>query len=403
MTETFVPRAAGDAIKAAPRRFVLEALGEADATRRPADWRDRLDAARDDGVRREIAAKPGFSVKRLTTLVSPAASAHIEEMAARAVALTRRRFGNAISLFAPLYLSNYCVNRCRYCGFNAGRRHRRRRLSLDEAFAEAKILAGGGFREILLVSGEDRAAIDTEYLCALARRLRAGNLFSSVSVEIHVESEENYRRLFEAGIDGVTIFQETYDRDEYALWHAGGPKTVYENRLIGQENAARAGMRRLGLGALLGLTDWRFEALALGVHASTLLKRYWRSKVSFSFPRIRPAEGGEGVLFRHIVADRDFVQMLAALRLCFPDAGMTLSTRESPALRDRLIPLGFTQISAGSRVNPGGYNENDGEPSSTGQFSVSDERGPAEMTAVLRRLGFDPVWKDWDAGFGGGA
>ncbi|MDR1613615.1 MAG: 2-iminoacetate synthase ThiH [Planctomycetota bacterium] len=383
------------------RNFVLEALERAGATGKPADWESRLAAVRADDVRRELAARPAFSARRMETLVSPAAAGFLEEMAERAFLLTRRRFGNAVGLFAPLYLSNYCVNRCRYCGFNAGRPHRRRRLSLDEAFAEAETIAGEGFREILLVSSEDRANIGAEYLCELTRRLLKDNLFSSVSVEINIETVDTYRRLFEAGVDGVTIFQETYDKDEYSAWHGGGPKAVFENRIIGQENAARAGMRRLGLGALLGLSDWRFETLALGVHAAALNRHYWRSNVSFSFPRIRPVEGGADGEFRHLVDDRDFVRMLAALRLCFPDAGMTLSTRESAEMRDRLIPLGFTRISAGSKVNPGGYNETGGAPSSTEQFSVSDERGPAEMAGVLERLGFDPVWKDWDAGFAG--
>ena len=381
--------------------LVLTALDAAHATRKPKDWKERLAAFTDGDVTRELKARPAFSAQRFLTLASPAAASRLEELANAAFRLTRQRFGNAVSLFAPLYLSNHCVNRCRYCGFNASQQHRRRRLSLAEALEEARVIAAEGFRDILLVSGEDRAHVNADYLCGLAEALRKDNLFSSVSVEINILDQETYRRLFEAGIDGVTVFQETYDRDSYDFWHGGGPKAVYADRLNGQEAAAAGGMRRLGLGALLGLEDWRFDAYALAVHAEALAKNYWRAKVSFSFPRIRPTEGGAERRFRHLVSDAELAQMLVALRLCFPDAGMTLSTREPPGLRENLIPLGITQISAGSKTNPGGYSERDHGESSSEQFAVSDERGPAEMAGVLRGLGYDAVWKDWDAGFQG--
>lgn len=339
--------------------------------------------------------RPEFSLDRLAALISPAADSLLEQMAVRATALTRQRFGNAISLFAPLYLSNYCVNRCRYCGFNAGGRHNRRRLSLDEAWTEAKTIAGEGFRDILLVSSEDPQHISIDYLCRLAERLRRDNLFSSVGIEINVLSEAEYRRLFEAGIDAVTIFQETYCAETYRAWHDGGPKAVFEHRILAQEDAARAGMRRLGLGVLLGLEDWRYDTLAMALHADSLMRGYWRSRVSFSFPRIRPAEEVEAKQFKRLVSDRELVKMMLALRLCFPDAGVTLSTRESPAFRDRLFPLVVTQASAGSKTNPGGYTDDD----ATAQFDVADERSAGEIADLLAGMGFDPVWKDWDAAF----
>ena len=385
-----------------PTGLVLAALERAGAFDKPGDWSERLGAFSADEVGSELGRRPRFDRRRLLAFLSPAAATLLEEMAVAAHRLTRRRFGNAISLFAPLYVSNYCVNRCRYCGFNSGQRHRRRRLSLDEAFAEAETIAGAGFRDILLVSGEDRGHVSLDYLCALGEKLRRGNFFSSVGVEIAAQSLDGYRRLFAAGIDGVTIFQETYDRRSYAFWHGPGPKSVFENRIAAQEDAARAGMRRLGLGALLGLEDWRFEAFALGVHADVLARNYWRARVSFSFPRIRPTESGAERRFRHLVSDAELTQMVLALRLCFPDAGMTLSTRESPGMRNHLIPLGFTQISAGSKVNPGGYSGKNGPEGATGQFEVSDGRGPAEMAVALTGMGFDPVWKDWDAGFQSG-
>ncbi|MCC8189746.1 MAG: 2-iminoacetate synthase ThiH [Planctomycetes bacterium] len=384
-----------------PARYVLDALGAGGWMDKPADWNERLQAVPADAFRRELAGPARFSPQRLMTLVSPAAAAQLEDVAQAAYRLTRQRFGNAISLFAPLYVSNYCVNQCRYCGFNAGQPHNRLRLSVEEAFAEAEIIASEGFRDILLVSGEDRGHIDVEYLCRLSERLRSSGLFATVSVEIYIQSEEKYRRLFAAGIDGVTIFQETYERTAYAAWHPGGPKAVYDNRILASEAAARAGMRRMGLGVLLGLEDWRFDTLAMAVHADTLARHYWRTRTSFSFPRIRPAESGHAGDFPYLLTDADLTQMMLALRLCFPDSGITLSTRESPRLRDHLIPLCVTQISAGSKTNPGGYRgdgSDDGDRS-TEQFAVSDDRSAGEMAAVLRQLGFDPVWKDWDSGF----
>ncbi len=380
---------------------VLDALNETGFTAKPADWDDRLAAVGRDAVFAELRRSPQFGVERLMTLISPAAAGAIEDLALAAYRLTRQRFGNAISLFAPLYVSNYCVNRCRYCGFNAGHPHRRRRLSLDEAMSEADIIASEGFKDILLVSGEDAEHIDVDYLSELARRLRAGGKFANVGIEIYIQSEENYRRLAEAGIDGVTIFQETYEKESYASWHPGGPKSVYANRIMASEAAARAGMRKIGLGVLLGLEDWRFDTMAMAVHADALARNYWRARTSFSFPRIRPSESGHQEAFPFLVTDTDLTHMILALRLCFPDSGMTLSTREPPALRDHLIPLAITQISAGSKTNPGGYGEEGECQTATEQFAVSDERSAAEMAEVLRNLGYDPVWKDWDIGFAG--
>ncbi|MDR2391105.1 MAG: 2-iminoacetate synthase ThiH [Planctomycetota bacterium] len=380
-------------------RLVLDALETAGLVLDRGMWEEKLASITPERVLAELSRPARYHPDRMAVLLSPVAGRFLEKMAMEAVRLTRRRFGNAISLFAPLYLSNYCANRCRYCGFNSSRTHHRRRLSLDEAMNEASILAADGFRDILLVSGEDIANINVDYLSRLARRLLDDLGFAGISVEISIQGEEDYRRLFEAGIDGVTIFQETYGRDAYAAWHPTGPKSVFANRIMASEAAARAGMRRIGLGVLLGLEDWRLDGLAMAAHADVLSRHYWRSRTSFSFPRVRPAESGHEGQFFHHLSDADLTQMILALRLCFPDSGLTLSTRESPKLRDNLIPLGITQISAGSRVNPGGYGETAGETSSTGQFEVADERSAAEIADALRGMGFDPVWKDWDSGF----
>jgi 2-iminoacetate synthase len=206
---------------------------------------------------------------------------------------------------------------------------------------------------------------------------------------------DEYSKLFAAGIEGVTLYQETYDRDTYRKYHPAGPKADYDKRLKTPDSYAKAGMREIGIGALLGLSDWRLETLALAEHAYYLMKRYWQSRVSFSFPRLRPAKDVDQTQFR-LLSDKNLVQMLLALRLCFADAGMTISTREPAALRDQLVKLGITRMSAGSKTNPGGYTNHN---ASVGQFEIDDARTPAQIAAMLKSLGLEPVWKDWDAGF----
>jgi 2-iminoacetate synthase len=358
-------------------------------------WRQRLEAVTPSDVEAALAWRPGhYGMEKLLALVSPAAESYLEPMAGIAQALTLQRFGRTIKLYAPLYLSNFCVNRCQYCGFNAENRFARIRLTLDEAAAEADILASEGFRDLLLVSSEDKSFINVQYLADLASRLRTK--FSFISIEIYQMSADQYRQLFQAGIEGVTLYQETYDRDAYARFHGSGPKADYDTRLRAPDDMAVANMREIGLGVLLGLADWRIETLAMAEHAWHLVKSYWQSHVSFSFPRLRPAVGVPAETFPHLLTDRNLVQMILALRLCFADAGIVLSTREPGHLRDRLVRLGVMRISAGSRTNPGGYGEH---RDSTGQFEVSDPRSPDEVAAMIARQGFEPVWKDWDRSF----
>jgi len=359
-------------------------------------WVSALDGVREEDVAGALEKAEGrYSVERLVTFLSPAAGYYLEEMARAAQELTVRRFGRGIGLYAPLYVSNHCVNRCVYCGYNASHDIPRRRLSVDEAEAEADVIAGEGFRHILLVSGEDASHVTVGHLCELAGRLR--RRFASISVEVEAMGREDYARLAAAGVDGVTLYQETYNRGTYGEVHPAGPKRDYEWRLGAHDRAGQAGMRRLGVGVLLGLADWRVEALALGEHAAYLMKRYWRSAVSFSFPRLRPASEVAGD-FGHLVEDRELVQMMLALRLCFADAGIVLSTRERAGLRDNVAGLCVTMMSAGSKTNPGGYGCDTG---SGEQFSVDDRRSAGEVAAVIRAAGREAVWKDWDAAFAG--
>jgi 2-iminoacetate synthase len=361
-------------------------------------WQKRLENVNCRDVERALSQRAGaYNPDKLLALVSPAAQDYLEEMAQQAHLLTTRRFGKTVRLYAPLYLSNFCRNSCRYCGFNSLSNFERTRLTIAQALNEADIIASEGFTDLLLVSSEDREFISVDYLVELASRLR--EKFSFIAVEVYAMTAAEYGRLFSAGIEGVTLYQETYNRRAYHYYHPAGPKSDYEDRLTAPDRMAVGGMREIGLGALLGLTDWRTETLALAEHAHYLMKRFWQSHVSFSFPRLRPAFDVDRSQFEHLLTDRDLAQMIMALRLCFADAGLVISTRERAALRDNLIKLGITKISAGSRTNPGGYSH---PGDSTGQFEVNDNRSPAQVAAMIRQQGFEPVWKDWDAAFSKG-
>jgi 2-iminoacetate synthase len=415
-------------------------------------WTKRLNEITPAEVEWALSRKPGYYVlDRLVILISPAAENYLEKMAQLAHQLTLQRFGRTIRLYAPLYLSNLCINSCLYCGFNKTHHFPRIRLTIEQAVAEAEIIAKEGFRDLLLVSSEDTSFITVDYLCELAGKLRGK--FSSLAVEIYQMTTEEYAKLFAAGIESVTMYQETYDRDLYRKYHPAGPKADYDYRLSAPDSFGQAGMREIGIGALLGLASWRLETLAVAEHAQYLMKRYWQSRVSFSFPRLRPAKdvdlnltaenaeplrspaksrftGAESSLSEtetaeknvarasspcghgqdgratsnsvgssggfQLLSDKNLVQMILALRLCFADAGMTISTREPAYLRDHLVTLGITRMSAGSKTNPGGYA---GHTNSVGQFDVNDSRSPAQIAKMLKSQNIEPVWKDWDASF----
>ena len=358
-------------------------------------WQERLAKLGKHDVEKALSEPTGtYSFEKLLALISPAAEDHLEQMAQLAHQLTVQRFGRTIRLYAPLYLSNYCINSCRYCGFNKDSSFQRTRLSINQALEEAQVIASAGFQDILLVSSEDREFVSADYLAKLAKELRT--MFSSISIEVYQMSQQEYAKVFAAGIEGVTLYQETYNRQAYRYYHPAGPKSDFQNRLQAPNRMAQAGMREIGLGVLLGLTDWRVETLALAEHAHYLIKRYWQSRVSFSFPRLRPAHDVSDSQFKHLLTDKNIVQMILALRLCFADSGLILSTREGASLRDHLIKLGITKISAGSKTSPGGYSCPEG---AIQQFQVDDDRTPAQVATMIARAGFEPVWKDWDNAF----
>jgi 2-iminoacetate synthase len=354
------------------------------------------------------------------TLLSPAAGDLLEPLCRRSQGLTQQRFGKVIRLFAPLYLSNECINNCKYCGFSRDNPILRVTLSVDDVAREARALAGHGFRNLLLVAGEHPKFVSNGYLADCVRSLH--EFVPGISLEIGPMEVEDYRPLAQAGAEGLVVYQETYDRGTYAEMHTAGPKRNFDWRLETAERAYAAGFRRLGIGALYGLADWRYEALCVAAHARYLLKACWKAQITISLPRLRPC-AGEFEPLTHMT-DRELVQLVCAFRLFLPDVGLVLSTREPAKLRDGLIPLGITMMSAGSHTEPGGYTgaardrihrtergrivelasgSSEWAPpanrttNATGQFEIADVRSPREISELIRRLGYEPVWKDWDA------
>ncbi len=351
----------------------------------------QISATTQEDVEQALASSH-LSTDNLAALLSSAAEPYLQQMAQNASTITQTRFGRTTQLYAPIYLSNYCTNRCAYCGFSADNIFKRKCLTLDEAEKEAMILHDRGFQHILLVSGEAENAVDVEYMEAIARRLR--DKFAAVSIEIQPMSTEDYHRLFLAGITAVAVYQETYDRDLYKTVHLSGKKSDYDYRLETPARAAESGMREVGIGALLGLADWRAEGLAIGYHLAWLRKKFWSTSFTVSFPRMRPAAGEFEPL--QIVSEQNLSQLIFALRLFDQDVGLIVSTREEARYRDGMLGLGPTRYSAGSCTAPGGYSDSSHEGE---QFSVGDHRSLEEVCAAIRAKGFDPVYKDWDSEF----
>jgi 2-iminoacetate synthase len=386
----------------------------------PLDALVKKSLATSPAAAREAAGKAKLSLADFAALLSPAAAEDLEILCARSQKMTQQRFGKTIRLFAPLYLSNECINNCSYCGFSRDNPILRVTLSLDEVCREAEELKSQGFRNLLLVAGEHPKFVSNGYMRDCIAALH--NDWPSISLEVGPMEIEEYRPLVAAGSDGLIVYQETYDRAVYAEMHTAGPKRNFDWRLETPERAYAAGFRRLGISPLYGLADWRYEALSVAAHAEYLLRNCWKAAITISLPRLRPC-AGEFQPLTHL-GDRDLVQLVCAFRLMFPDVGLVLSTREPAKLRNGLIPLGVTMMSAGARTEPGGYTgagkekihhtergiikeiasgssewapQPERATNATGQFQIADERPPHEVAAQIRRLGYEPVWKDWDA------
>lgn len=338
----------------------------------------------------QIVARDSLKPIDYLALLSPRGADHLELMAQKAQRLTVQYFGRTIQLFTPLYISNYCSNQCTYCGFNTTNTISRRKLTFDEIEQEARVIAATGMQHLLLLTGESRQATPMEYLTEAVTRLK--RYFASVSIEIFPMEEDEYRHLQRAGVDGLTLFQETYDRDTYDKVHLAGKKKDYCFRLAGPERGARAGFRSVNIGALLGLGEKRSEIFFTGLHAAYLDKTYLDTEISVSLPRFNPAECA--FTPQYPVDDKTFVQFLLALRLFLPRAGITISTRENQHMRDNLMQLGATRFSAGVSTSVGGYSQH--ESQDTPQFAITDERSVRQVANAIAAHGYQPVYKDWD-------
>lgn len=330
-------------------------------------------------------------------LLSPAAAPHLERMAIAARAVTLQNFGRAVQLFTPLYLANYCTNRCVYCGFNSGNAIPRRKLTMVEVDAEGAALAATGLRHILLLTGNAPERTGPAYIAQAARVLRRH--MPGISVEVCSLTEEEYGLLAASGVDGMTMFQETYNETLYTRLHPAGPKRDFRFRLDAPDRAGRAGLRSLNVGALLGLDDWRVDSFFTGLHARWLQKRHPAADIALSVPRMRPHLGAFDDV--HPVSDRELTQIILAARLFLPTAGIVMSSRENAALRDHLMRIAVTRVSAGVSTAVGGHAGAPARDGDTPQFDIADTRSPAAMSAAIRALGLAPVFKYWEPLEGG--
>ncbi len=322
-------------------------------------------------------------------LISPAAKPYIEQMAQISRRLTRKRFGNTMQMYVPMYLSNVCYNMCTYCGFSYGNKIERRTLTDDEILKEIRFLKSKGYDHLLLVTGEANAKVGVDYFENAIRLAKP--YFSNISIEVQPLKQHEYEQLINVGLYAVLVYQETYNKNEYKKHHPQGRKSNFEFRLETPDRLGRAGIHKIGLGALYGLEDWRVDSFFTALHLKYLQKTYWRTRYSISFPRLRPFSGG--IQPKLEMTDSDLVQLICAYRLLDEDVELSVSTRENQIIRDNITQFGITSMSAESKTNPGGYVV---YPQSLEQFEVSDDRTLEEIAEKLKENGLEPVWKDWE-------
>ncbi len=351
--------------------------------------KSRLEKVTPADVERSL-HKTGRTIDDFLNLISPVAAGKLEMMAKMARQLTQKRFGKTIQLYAPLYLSNECQNICTYCGFSLDNPIRRKTLSGTELMMEASVLKSMGVNHVLLVSGEANKTVGMSYFLDAIKLLKPH--FAHISIEVQPLSEEEYRQLHDAGVNTVLVYQETYHQEVYKAYHPKGKKSNFGFRLETPDRIGKAGIHKMGLGVLLGLEDWRVDSFFNALHIDYLQKHYWKSKFSVSFPRLRPAEGIIEPNF--IMSDKDLLQLICAYRIWNEDLEISISTRENETFRNHIVSLGATAMSAASKTNPGGYAV---DKESLEQFETSDERSMEEIKNVIRKAGYDPVMKDWDA------
>lgn len=359
--------------------------------------RDSIYSKSAEDVERAL-AKDRLQLEDFKALVSPAALPYLEPMAQKSKERTRKRFGNIIQMYVPMYLSNKCTNICTYCGFSAENKIPRKQLSDKEILGEISVLKKQGYDHILLVMGESTRDAGLDYLIHAVDIIKP--YFSHISIEVQPLKDFEYRELMKHGLNTVLLYQETYNEHSYRIHHKAGMKTFFKNRIESAEHVGRSGMFKLGLGSLIGLEDWRTDAFFGGLHLQYLEKAFWKMRFSISFPRLRPYavmdknSGLRGLIKPEtLMSDREFVQLICAYRLFNENVELSLSTRESQSLRDNLFQLGITSVSAGSKTNPGGYSLDE---NSLEQFEISDDRKPDLVASAIKSRGYEPVWKDWD-------
>ncbi len=339
-----------------------------------------------------VLSKDKIDLEDFKVLISPAAKPFLEEMAKRSYAITKKRFGNTIQMYIPMYLSNECQNICTYCGFSLTNLIPRKTLSDQEILDEVAYIKKQGYDHILLVTGEANKTVGVEYLKNAIKLIREH--FSNISIEVQPLNQDEYEVLIEEGLYAVLLYQETYHEAAYKMHHPKGKKSNFNYRLDTPDRLGKAGIHKIGLGALFGLEDWRVDSFYTALHLKYLQKTYWKTKYSISFPRLRPHEGD--VQPKVEMTDSDLVQLICAYRLLDEDVELSISTRESEKFRDNIINLGITSMSAASKTNPGGYSVDE---QSLEQFEISDERSTEEIKNMIQSQGYEVVWKDWEKGF----
>lgn len=335
---------------------------------------------------------PKKDLEDFKALVSPVAANFLEEMAVQSQKLTQQRFGKTIQMYIPMYLSNECQNICTYCGFSLDNKVRRVTLTNSQIERECEIIKDMGFEHILLVSGEANRTVGVDYFKNALKLINPH--FSHISMEVQPLDQDEYSTLIDEGLDTVLVYQETYHKEDYKKHHPKGKKSNFEYRINTPDRLGRAGIHKIGLGVLIGLEDWRTDCFFVATHLQYLERKYWQTKYSISFPRLRPFSGGLPPKVE--MNDRELVQLICAYRLFNQEVELSLSTREKEAFRNNVIKLGITHISAGSKTNPGGYAAN---KESLEQFEISDERSPEVIAEMIRSRGYEPVWKDWEIGY----
>ncbi|EJV0610005.1 2-iminoacetate synthase ThiH [Vibrio parahaemolyticus] len=365
------------------------------------DWDDismSIYAKTEQDVERAL-AKPKRDLEDFKALISPAAEPYLEQMAKLSYSLTRKRFGNTMSLYIPLYLSNLCANACTYCGFSMENRIKRRTLNRDEVEAEIDAIKRMKFDSVLLVTGEHETKVGMKYFREMVPIIK--QRFNYLAMEVQPLDQDEYAELKTLGLDAVMVYQETYHPKTYAQHHLRGNKMDFRYRLETPDRLAKAGIDKIGIGALIGLEEWRTDCFFAAAHLDFLERTYWQSRYSISFPRLRPCAGNvpaSGLQPKSVMTDKQLVQLICAYRLFNPEVELSLSTRESPQFRDNVLPLGITSMSAASKTQPGGYATEEVELE---QFEISDERSAASVEDMIRAKGFDPVWRDWHSAYSG--